>query len=124
MQIRTTENNRKIGFEFERETVEFLQEKGYEIIKTNFTFGNVGEIDIVARDKGYLVFIEVKYRKDDRFGSPEYSLTPQKIGKIRRVAEAYLYVNKIQNQDCRFDFVGITKVDGKLNINHIINAFW
>jgi len=123
MKIRTTENKRTIGFEFERETVEFLQEKGYEIVKTNFIFGSIGEIDIIARDKDYLVFIEVKYRKDDKFGSPEYSMTPSKIGKIRRVAEAYLYLNKIQNQNCRFDFIGITKQNNQLNINHIVNAF-
>ena len=123
MKIRTTDNTRKIGFDYEREAVAFLTEKGYKIIKTNFTFGNVGEIDIIALDKDCLVFVEVRYREDDKFGLPEQSISLSKIAKIRKVAEAYLYINNLHNQNCRFDFIGITKNDGNLNLNHLINAF-
>ncbi|HRP01131.1 MAG TPA: YraN family protein [Candidatus Kapabacteria bacterium] len=123
MRIQTTDITRKIGFEFEQEAVEFLLSKGYEIIKTNFVYGRVGEIDIIAKDKDYLVFVEVRFRKDNSYGGAEYSITPSKIKKIRIAAEAFLYINKIQNQNCRFDFIGISKVDSKLIFNHLINAF-
>lgn len=117
------DNTRAIGTEGENEAIDYLKNKGYQIIQTNFNFGKLGEIDIIAKDGKTLVFVEVKFRQNDKFGSPEFSITPSKIKNLRKAAEGYLYINKITNTDCRFDFVGITKENNKSIFNHLINAF-
>lgn len=116
-------NSKKIGLKGEEIAEELLRSKGYSIIKRNFRFGK-GEIDIVAKDGDCLVFIEVKTRKNMNFGEPEYAITQNKIKQLKKIAEAYFYVNGIVNQECRFDvitIVGEKKED--LKINHIVNAF-
>lgn len=96
----------------------FLLKKKYKIIETNFTC-KVGEIDIIAKDKDFLVFVEVKSRSTKKFGLPREAVTIQKQNKIRKVAQFYL--QKTQNFDtkCRFDVIEI--LDNE--INHIVNAF-
>ena len=63
------QNNRTIGSEYEDIIVNYIKEKGYEILVTNYRCKQ-GEIDIVAKDGKYLVFIEVKYRKSSKTGVP------------------------------------------------------
>lgn len=124
MKIQTTENNKRdFGSKFEELAVEYLIEKGYQIIKKNFTFGKSGEIDLIAEIKDVLVFIEVKGRRSYEFGAPEQSVTPQKIKHLRRAAEGYLYINGIMDKMCRFDFIGIDLRGDKPIFNHIENAF-
>jgi putative endonuclease len=101
-----------------------LVESGYKIIKRNFRFGK-GEIDIVALDGNCLVFVEVKTRRNLEFGEPEYSITKSKIKQLKRIAEAYYYINKIENQECRFDVITIVgELKNNPQINHIKNAFY
>ena len=94
-----------------------LNEKGINI-KTKYIVGNkilernfrckIGEIDIIALHKGYLVFIEVKYRKDSAAGHPLEAVDYQKQNKIRYTAQYYMYKNRIpENTPCRFDVVSI-----------------
>ena len=97
MRIRTIENTKAEGRQGEDSAVEYLEKKGYQIIKTNFIFGKLGEIDIIAKDNDVLVFVEVRKRNNLDYGTPEESMTNAKRHKIKRVAEAYLYVNKITN---------------------------
>lgn len=102
--------------------VKHLREAGFEIIQTNYRFGH-GEIDIIARDGNVLVFCEVKMRKTDEFGDPEYAITPRKQQQIRRIAQGYFFDNDIKEQECRFDVVAI-RMQGKTpHINHTRNAF-
>ncbi len=116
-------NQREKGAKAEDEAVEFLKEKGFKIVKRNFHFGRDGEIDIIAHDKDVLVFIEVKARSSDLYGSPESSITPSKMKVIRRTAEGYLYVNKITNMECRFDVIAIDYTCKPTEIRHLISAF-
>ncbi len=116
-------NQREKGTVAEDAAVEFLKNKGFAIVKRNFHFGRDGEIDIIARDRDVLVFVEVKARASDLYGSPESSITPSKIKTIRRTAEGYLYVNKITNVECRFDVVAIDYARKPPEIRHLINAF-
>ena len=104
--------------------VEYLEEKGYVILKRNFHFGKTGEIDIIADDDGELVFVEVKYRTNRSYGDPMESLTPKKVNTLRRTAEGYLYVNKIQDKSCRFDIIIINKTGAEPVIEHIENAIF
>jgi putative endonuclease len=103
---------------------ELLRSKGYQILKRNFRFGK-GEIDIIAKDGDYLVFVEVKSRKNYDFGEPEYAITKSKQRQLKKIAEAYFYVNGIDEQLCRFDVITIVgEKREEMKINHIENAFY
>ena len=116
-------NKRSTGNYGEQLAEEFLKNLGYEIVKKNFHYGH-GEIDLIAKDKDVLVFVEVKYRKNLDFGEPEYAVNKSKQNQIRKIAEAYLAINKITDQDSRIDVVAILQLSGqKPQINHYINAF-
>ena len=116
-------NTRQIGNQGENLAINYLIENGYTIIKQNFHFGKQGEIDIIARDADYLCFIEVKTRNNRNYGDPLSSITPSKVKKLRRTAQGYLYVNKIENQACRFDVVSIDHSGIGSKIELIQNAF-
>lgn len=71
----------------------FLLEKGFEIIEQNYSI-DMGEIDIIALDNNWLVFVEVKLKVGDRFGTPEEMISKGKIWQIKRVAEMWLLNNE------------------------------
>lgn len=112
-------NKRRVGTEYESKTAEYLETLGFEILEKNFRCKE-GEIDIVAREEGYLVFLEVKYRKDSRLGFPQEAVDNRKQWKIRRVSDYYRMKNGIGEEiPVRFDVVWIL---GE-NIQLIRNAF-
>ncbi|MBS7008387.1 YraN family protein [Anaerostipes sp.] len=111
-------NQRKTGMEKEETACRFLVSQGYEILERNF-YSRRGEIDIVARDGEYLVFIEVKYRKNAEYGYPSEAVNAKKQQRIRRTAEYYLYSRSLFPVPARFDVVEIL---GK-KIRVIKNAF-
>jgi putative endonuclease len=100
----------------------YLVHQGLAIIETNFVFGRE-EVDIIAREGEYLVFCEVKLRKTDTYGAPEYAMTAKKQQSIRRVARGYLALNRITDQAVRFDVVAIETSYGRPVIRHLRNAF-
>ena len=85
---------RDTGILGEKLARDFLKERGYHIIETNYRCPH-GEIDIVAKDKDSLVFIEVRAKRSLEFGSPEESITPAKKEKVR--ATAYHYQQTHEN---------------------------
>jgi len=115
-------NNRQKGDEAENLAVEYLKKKGFIILKRNFHYGQVAEIDIVAKDKDYLVFVEVKSGNTKYVNSLLEMVTPQKQKKLRTAATAYLQINKIQNMPCRFDVLTIDFTNEEPVYEHIINA--
>lgn len=100
--------------------VKFLLDKGYEIIERNF-FKPFGEIDIIAKDRDYLVFVEVKARKNVNFGFPREFVNKSKIKKIQDVAQIYMIEKNLFEIKIRFDVIEIIFDDNK--ITHIENAF-
>ena len=74
-------NRRKIGQEQEELAAKYLEEKGYEILERNYRI-RTGEIDLIARDARYLVFIEVKYRKNLQMGDPLEAVDVRKQQRI------------------------------------------
>lgn len=101
-------NKRRIGTVYERQAAEYLKSKGYQILENNFRC-RIGEIDLIARDGGYLVFAEVKYRSDSFCGNALEAVTVKKQQTIRRVAQFYLLSHHLSEDiPCRFDVVGIT----------------
>ena len=106
------QNKRMEGSRYEQLAARYLEQKGMDV--------RTGEIDIIARDGGYLVFVEVKYRKTKRAGYALEAIDSRKAGQVRRVAAVYLYEHGFpESAACRFDAVGI---DGE-QITHLINAF-
>ncbi len=107
-----------LGRAGEVKATEFLKQKGYKIIKTNFkTY--VGEIDVIARDNDTVVFVEVKTRTGTEYGTPAQAVTAKKQEKYYKVASEFLQKEKLDDCACRFDVVEIE--NGQ--INHIIDAF-
>ena len=93
----------KLGQKGEGLACKFLEQKGYRIISRNFKT-SLGEIDIIAKDKETLVFIEVKTRESLQYGHPFEAVTRQKRRKIANVAT--LYLKKLKEiPACRFDIV-------------------
>lgn len=100
-------NRRLKGTEWEEKAADYLADMGYRILQMNYKC-RIGEIDIIARDGGYYVFAEVKYRNSDEYGSPFEAVTPAKQRRIRRVAQMYLLEHGISMYvNCRFDVIGI-----------------
>ena len=108
----------KLGQIGEELATKYLLENDYEIIDRNFKI-RLGEIDIVALDKDELVFIEVKTRTTDKYGVPSEAVDYEKMKHILRVAEYYLYVNKIKDVYCRIDVIEVIVEQNKYKINHI-----
>lgn len=100
-------NKRNIGTKYESIACEFLERQGYEILERNYRC-RIGEIDIIARDGIYLVFLEVKYRAKDGCGQAVYAVSLKKQQVISRVAAFYLLKNRLsESTPCRFDVVAI-----------------
>ena len=100
-------NRRKIGTEQEKIAGAYLESRGYRILEYNFRAPR-SEIDIVARDGRYLVFVEVKYRVSGHSGHPLEAVDLRKQRRICLAARYYLYTHG-QGEDtpCRFDVIGI-----------------
>lgn len=112
-------NTRKIGKEKEESALHYLSGHGYEILERNF-YTRYGEIDIIGREGSYLVFIEVKYRKNAKNGFPEAAVTLAKQKKIIKASMYYLYCQGFsENTPVRFDVLSILGNDYRL----IQNAF-
>ncbi|GHV16739.1 UPF0102 protein [Clostridia bacterium] len=120
-------HNKDLGNLGEKYAVEFLAEKGYRILKMNYTC-KVGEVDIIARDGEYIVFVEVKTRETCQFGRPAEAVTMPKQRKIIKTASWYMM--KHPDTCARFDIIEILGelVCGDMlnvdEINHIENAFY
>ncbi|MCJ7773245.1 MAG: YraN family protein [Desulfobacterales bacterium] len=116
-------NNRQIfGRKSESLAVKHLKRKGYKILEQNFRT-KMGEIDIIAKDKGVIVFVEVKARRSNRFGDPKWAVTYKKQKKISMAALQYLKTTKQSNTSARFDVVSIDSSGDKLAIEVVKNAF-
>ena len=105
----------KIG---EKKAAEFLKKKGYKILECNYK-SPFGEIDIIAQDGEYTVFIEVKTRTGEDFGAPSEAVDIRKRQKYVKSASYYLSFKDKWETPSRFDVIEIKNGE----INHIIDAF-
>lgn len=101
-------DTRRKGTEGEDLAVKFLRKRGYKILCRNF-FTRQGEIDIIGKDKGSIVFLEVKTRNSSKFGCPAESVTGIKAERIRKTALYYLVKNHLTETPYRFEVVSILK---------------
>mgnify|MGYP000316036741 FL=1 len=111
-------NNRKFGDAGEDLACRYLEKQGYEILERNKHYSKFCEIDIIAKIKKTVIFVEVKTRKTDSYGSPFEAITKNKYENIKKGVQFYLSENKIK--DYRIDVIGIT-LKPEIRINHLKN---
>lgn len=111
------------GRKAEEVAIDYLKSRGYQILGHNILYP-FGELDIVAQDKKYLVFVEVKHRKHALYGMPFEAVTKSKQRKIILAAEAYLKRYQHALPNCRFDVVSLLGDLAQPRIDHIEDAFW
>ncbi len=112
----------KIGRKAEDVASQYLKRNGYKILQRNYRT-SIGEIDIIAKEKNILCFVEVKYRKDIDFGFPTEAVTKQKRKKITQLALCYIKEKRISLIPVRFDVVSILK-EKELKCEIIKGAFF
>lgn len=124
-------NTKKIGDRGEAIAAAYLQRKNYRLLEHQYRYKR-GDIDLVCydpsderSDKGAVVFVEVKTRKNYRFGRPEEAVTAEKQRRVIRVARGYLHERGLEHAPCRFDVVAVTLRRGKKPlVRHLKDAFW
>jgi len=115
-------DNKKTGKIGEDIAIDFLKKKGYKIIERNYKCV-FGEVDIVARDRGDIVFVEVKSRRSEYFGDPTDAVDFNKQKKISKIALNYLNEKRLDNHDARFDVIAIKLSPSGNTVELIENAF-
>ncbi len=102
--------------------VEFLQQNGYTILETNWSFQKA-EIDIIAQIGNTLAVVEVKTRSSIEFGLPQDFIKPKKIQLLVKAVNEYVTKNDLEFS-IRFDVIAVYKEENNYNIDHIIDAFY
>lgn len=98
---------------------QYLENKGFKLIEKNFNC-RLGEIDLIMKDSDSLVFVEVRYRRSNNFGSGAESVTASKQAKLIKTASLYLQQHaKLNKYPSRFDIVSITGFIETDDINNI-----
>lgn len=113
-----------IGHWGEKKAANYLRLRGYRIIEMNYQC-RMGEIDIIAKKRNFIVFAEVKLRKSAAYGEAREFVTRSKQEKLITTAQLWLSKNETELQP-RFDVIEIYAPDGengRISINHIENAF-
>ena len=111
------------GQRVEEASEHYLQQHVLHAIERNFN-SRGGEIDLVMRDGETLVFVEVRFRKNDHFGTPAESITASKKRKLLQTAQLYLLAHPLwRHQPCRFDVIAARPGENGLQFEWIKNAF-
>ncbi len=118
--MKTTTNIGRYGEDI---AAAWLSEHGYVIVERNYR-RRFGEVDIIAKQGEYLVFIEVKTRSSSRFGTPFDAVTMKKQHQLTKIADDYLLNHGQGNTLCRFDVLAVRLESGKPpRVDVITNAF-
>lgn len=110
--------NRKTGEIGESLALEYLQKKGFELIMRNY-HTRYGEIDLIMGDKDTMVFVEVKAKKTNQWGTPEEMFTQSKYRKVKRMAMVYLHGKDVL---CRIDMVAVDLFSDPPILRHYPNV--
>ena len=114
------QNSRDRGQDAELACCKYLQQQGLKLLAKNY-HGRRGELDLIMRDNNTVVFVEVRFRKNDAYGSALESITSSKQEKLRITAEQYLQTEtKLKNG--RFDVVAMTEKvqnNGSVSYTHL-----
>jgi putative endonuclease len=99
-------DRKELGKKGEELALRFLKKNGYRVIEKNYVC-KMGEMDIIAKEKDTLVFIEVKTRTSNTFGPPQLAVNPKKQSQMSKVALYFLKEKKLEDVKARFDVVAI-----------------
>ncbi len=121
MNINTKKTNKSIGNFGEKTACDFLKKQGYKIIETNYHYSKLAEIDIIAKNKNTIVFVEVKTRSTTNFGHPFEAINYNKLQKILQAGLYYLQNTKEKYTDYRIDIVSILGTENP-KIEHLKNV--
>ena len=120
-------SNKDLGDIGEEFAANYLKSRNYEILSRNFRFGKTAEIDIIAEINDTIIFVEVKTRNNQKYGTPAEAVTLKKQQKIIQAATKFLQLNDYFDRSCRFDVFEVFANDNQDPIdwkyNHIENAF-
>ena len=111
----------ELGKKGEKAAANFLQNEGYKVVIQNWTMHR-HEIDIIAEDDEFIVFVEVKTRTSRQWGNPEDFIGRAKIKRIVEAADLYLQLNDI-DKPARFDIIASVWNGETFEIEHIDDAF-
>lgn len=111
-------NNKVIGNAGEDLACRYLEKRGYKILEKNKHYSRFCELDIIAEEKGCIVFVEVKTRNSDTFGTPFEAITQSKLQNLKTGIMNYLKEHKVKKY--RLDVIGIT-LKPELKIEHMRN---
>ena len=100
----------------------YLADKGLAVLEYNWRSGHK-EIDLIAKERDVLVFVEVKTRSSESYGDAYEAVTPRKMRNVILAAEAYMKQNEI-DLPVRFDVVTVVPVGDTHRIEHIRDAFY
>jgi putative endonuclease len=111
-----------LGRAGEAEAERRLEKAGLTIVARSFR-ARCGEIDLIARDGGLLVFVEVKTRTGVGFGRPAEAVTAEKRRRVARAALVFLAKSRWRDVPCRFDVVEVFPVGPGWRVTHIPDAW-
>lgn len=114
-------NARARGMRIERLAAEWLTTRGLSLIASNQQFKG-GELDLIMSDGETLVFVEVRYRADTRYGHPLETVTATKQRRLVHAARFYLARNRL-SCPCRFDVLAVTGTPPELDFEWVQGAF-
>jgi putative endonuclease len=117
-----TYQRQQLGLDGETLVCAALEKLGYTIIQRRYRT-RFGEIDVIADDRGTVVFVEVKTKTDCSFSDPVESVTKQKQRRLVSMAEQYVACQRLDNTPCRFDVVGVDASIAPPRITHYMDAF-
>lgn len=106
LEVKRAMKRRDVGILGEKLARDFLSKNGYHILETNYRCPG-GEIDVIARHQDTLVFVEVRTKRSRQFGSPEESITPAKMERLRTLAAHYYQTHDNLPQSWRIDVIAI-----------------
>lgn len=113
----------ELGRRGENIIADYITKLGYKVVERNFEC-NQGEIDIIAKDKEELVFIEVKTRTDISYGEASEAVTNTKKRHLINSIKYYIYKQKLENQPIRIDVAEVYINKGKVKVNYIKQAIY
>lgn len=100
----------------------YLQDRGYQIVARNWRCG-LGEIDLIAKDKAQIVFVEVKTRNGEGFGHPFEAITSAKVDRMRKLVSLWRTENPNSNLGVRLDAIAVLIKNGRVAIEHLKRVF-
>lgn len=112
----------EIGKRGEDIATKYLEDIGYRILERNYRIRQ-GEIDIIAKENKILVIVEVKTRTNNHYGYPADAVDENKIKKIKKCCNKYIYSKKMESFEVRFDVIEVYIANEKNIIHHIKNSF-